>query len=484
MTHAAEDVEMRLDAVRAAQQVWLQTSLRERLRLVRRLRARLAQAAVELAETVPLELPGSLHRTLADTLVAEVLPLAEACRFLEREAAYILASRRESTSARPLWLSGVEVEVTRQPLGVVLILAAANYPLLLPGVQALQALTAGNAVQWKPAPGCSAPARALRRMLLECGLDPLLLEVVDEDVEAASALIQAGVDKVILTGGENTGRAVMRECAEKLTPSVMELSGCDAVFVTEGADLSRVVEAIAFGLRLNGSATCMAPRRIFVTTSVADALLAKLKSALAQLPPVPVPLRTLDLVSELRDDARQLGAAIVCGGIEGDTVRPLLLAQATPDMKAVQTDVFAPMISVMQTSDEGEALGLYARCPYALTAAVFGSARAAERLALRIRAGVVIINDLIVPTADPRVSFGGIGKSGFGRTRGREGLLEMTSARAVVRQRSKSLLAYRPTTDAHIAFFEAIAKTLHGGDLRTRLEGLRETIKAAQKLGR
>ena len=147
---------------------------------------------------------------------------------------------------------------------MVLIIAPANYPLFLPGVQALQALAAGNAVLWKPAVGGTAPAEALRDVLVGCGLDPALLQVLGESPQAADDAIAAGVDKVFLTGSAATGTAVLTQLAAHRTPAVMELSGCDAVFVLPGAAIDRVAAAVAFGLRLNGSATCMAPRRLFL----------------------------------------------------------------------------------------------------------------------------------------------------------------------------------------------------------------------------
>ena len=277
-----------LGQAREAQQIWARTEIKGRLALLRRARYRMAATAEEIARTVPCEQPGALHRTVADTLVSEVLPLVEACRFLEREAAWILAPQRLSTHTRPFWLRRVTAETRRDPLGVVLIIAPANYPLFLPGVQALQALAAGNAVLWKPAPGGTAAAEALRDVLVGCGLDPALLQLLGESAQAASDVIAAGVDKVFFTGSAATGTAVLHQLADHLTPSVMELSGCDAVFVLPGAELDRAVKALAFGLRLNGSATCMAPRRLFLVGDHPDLVPALLEQC-KNLPPVVLP---------------------------------------------------------------------------------------------------------------------------------------------------------------------------------------------------
>jgi aldehyde dehydrogenase (NAD+) len=475
------------ETARAAQLTWAATPIRERLRIIRALRRELASGAEALAATVPVRHPGSLYRTTADTLVAEVLPLLEACRFLEREAAFILAPRRESPNSRPLWLGGVSLETRRDPLGLVLVIGPGNYPLFLPGVQVLQALVAGNAVLWKPAPGGANAALGVQRMLAACGLDPALLTILPTGSDSATAAIRAGVDKVILTGSATTGRTVMHELAETLTPSVMELSGCDAVFVLEGADLGRVTDALTFALRINGSATCMAPRRLFVTDAVAYRLATSLTTSLDQLAPVPVPEHTRELLGDIVAEASLYGAKTLLNGLEdapdeGGSVCATLLADVTSEMRVAQTDIFAPVLSILRVQDEAAMLAAYRECPYALTASIFGPPRQAESLATRLNAGTVLINDIIVPTADPRATFGGRKASGFGTTRGREGLLEMTAPKAILRQGSRSRRAYQPTGTAHVPLFAGLAQALHAGGWRARIEGAKKLAAAAKQV--
>ncbi|HEY0785225.1 MAG TPA: aldehyde dehydrogenase family protein, partial [Acidobacteriaceae bacterium] len=154
----------------------------------------------------------------------------------------------------------------------------------------------------------------------------------------------------------------------------------------------------------------------------------------------------------------------------------------TPEMRVAQTEVFAPLLSVFRMSSTVAGLADYHACPYALTAAIFGPPRQAEALASRITAGTVLLNDLIVSTADPRASFGGRGRSGFGRTRGREGLLAMTAVKTILRQGSRSLRAYQPTTAAHVPFFAGLAQALHAGSWRGRIEGAKKLVRAAGRL--
>jgi acyl-CoA reductase-like NAD-dependent aldehyde dehydrogenase len=475
-----------LGQARGAQQLWARTGLRARLAILRRARHRIAATAVEIAQSVPCEQPGALHRSVADTLVAEVLPLVEACRFLEREARWILAGQRLSSYNRPFWLRRVIAETSREPLGVVLIIAPANYPLFLPGVQALQALTAGNAVLWKPAAGGMAAAQSFRTALVSCGLDPAVLQLLDESPQVAADAIAAGVDKVFLTGAAATGAAVLSQLAVHLTPAVMELSGCDAVFVLPGAAHDRVASALVFGLRLNGSATCMAPRRLFLVGSH-PGLVPELMERLKSLPAVALPAYTQARLVDLLQDAERLGGTVQMDGtvqIDGSiaALRYAVISNATAEMRAAQSDIFAPVLCIFAVPDEEAAIAAHAPCPYALTAAIFGPEVEARTLAARLPVGTVLINDLIVAAADPRIGFSGRKSSGFGVTRGREGLLEMTTLKTVVVQRSRDLRAYRETTPDHQPFFAAYLEAVHSGSWLTRWHGWRRFLRAAARL--
>ena len=269
---------------------WAALPVSSRLPILTRARHRMAQEAQRIAAAISPE----LSRTSADTLVAELLPLLDACRFLEREASHLLAARRLGHRGRPLWLTGVDSEVRRVPFGHILVIGPANYPLFLPGVQTLQALAAGNAVTWKPGRGGAAVARLCAEILYDAGLPRDLLTVTEDTVEACKRALDRHPDKVIFTGSATTGRALLRRLAETATPSVMELSGCDAVIVLPSADLARTARALSFGMRLNGSETCMAPRRLILAGLSAQqraALLDLLKQQFSEVPRSPYPQR-------------------------------------------------------------------------------------------------------------------------------------------------------------------------------------------------
>lgn len=472
-------------AAREAQQRWAAVPLHERLRVLRRFRHGIAADPERLARTVPTSVSGSLHRHVADTLAAEVLPLADACRFLEREAPRVLDAQRLSRSGRPFFHRHVDAMVERVPLGVIAILGPANYPLFLPGVQAMQALAAGNAVLWKPAETGVECAREVERMLTRAGLPPDLLTVLDPSVETARAALDAGVDKVVLTGHVATGRAVLGQLAETLTPAVMELSGCDAVFVLPGADIEHVAEAVTFSLRLNGSATCMAPRRLFVAKSELAPLRQALLPRLATIDPVPLSTSAARDLTAILQDAQRAGAVVHRSAPESaHSLAAILIEKAQPEMLAMQSDIIAPLLSMITFDSTDQARIAHRMCPYALTASVFGPEREARALASQLEVGTVLINDCVVPTADPRLPFGGRRQSGYGVTRGAEGLLEFTAIRTLVVQKRADRRAYQATGEEHVPFFSSYIAAAHAATWRDRLHALRRFVAAARRVQR
>ncbi len=259
-------------------------------------------------------------------------------------------------------------------------------------------------------------------------LDDEGFAVLADTAEAAREMIAEGVDHVVLTGSATTGRAVLTMLAPTLAGATMELSGRDALIVLPDANLPHVARAIAFGLRFNAGQTCIAPRRVIV---VGEGQAARLRALLpAALGDGPMPVAP-SLMAEIRAIAAG-GTPIGHAAAMTEDAMPPLLLDASDDADWTRRDLFAPLASFHVVGDTPDAVALADAGPFALGAAVFGPAGAAWRVARSLRAGCVLVNDVIVPTADPRLPFGGTGESGFGTTRGAEGLLAMTRPQAIV----------------------------------------------------
>jgi acyl-CoA reductase-like NAD-dependent aldehyde dehydrogenase len=407
---------------------------------------------------------------LAEILAGEVLPLADACRFLEREAASLLRIRRLGTRGRPFWLAGVSAEVRREPHGTVLIIGPFNYPLFLTGVQALQALVAGNSVLLKPGEGGTCAAEEFAKLLREAGFVPGLLQLLPESAEAAVDAIEAGIDKAILTGAALTGEKVLTCLAPRLVPATLELSGCDAAFVLSDADLDLTARALRFALRWNGGATCIAPRRVFVSQAIAGALESHLLGALREAARDSDRWKLGPKADALIRDAISRGARPISGlGAARDREGwPTVLADASATMPLLTEDVFAPVLALVPVTCDEEALGAAGQCPYALGATIFGEEQHARALAGHVRAGTVVVNDVIVPTADPRLPFGGRGRSGFGVTRGAEGLLEMTVLKVITVRHGRTHRHLNKPDFTDDEFVRRYIEAVHGATWKQR----------------
>jgi len=382
-----------------------------------------------------------------------------------------LAPYSHQTLLGSWWMGRIGVSVRPEPWGLVLILAPWNYPLFLAGVQMIQAVAAGNAVLVKPSPGCERVTLLFRDCMTAAGIPKELVQVLPSDVEAGEAAIRLGVDKVVLTGSVGTGRQVLHMLADELTPSTMELSGCDAVFILPQADLKRAAKSIAFALKMNGGATCIAPRRIFVTAANKAALCDLLNEELNAA-------AQIVLRPQILAQARELISAAVAGGARLlteshpdriENFSPTVLVDVQPKMRVAQADVFAPLASVIQVADMTEAVRIDANCPYHLGASVFGPEPHASYWAEQIQAGCVTLNDTLIPTADPRVSFGGRGHSGWGVTRGPEGLLEMTRLKVICERRGHWMPHFDRKVAGNQSVLTHLLKFFHGRTLSERI---------------
>lgn len=458
--------ESAMNRLREAQREWAALGVHRRARFLRPLRALLAEHSLQLAELAA----AARRRPVAEAMTSEVVPLADAAKFLEKNAKTILKPRKLGASGRPLWLGRVRTIVEREPHGVVLVIAPGNYPLFLAGAQMMQALVAGNSVVVKPGFESGAVLERFRELLVESGADRDLISILPDTVEAARAAIGARPDKVVFTGSAGTGRAILTQLAFHLIPATMELSGSDAVIIRADADLRLAADAVAFGLLLNGGATCIAPRRVFVDQSklhkFEHLLWERLAASEWQL--------NAEAANRTRGNvlgALEEGARLIHGRVRGDgnVFAPIVLSSVPCDAAILNEEIFAPVVSIVPTRTDDEALTLANRSAYALGASIFSANQhEARALGAKLRAGSVCINDLIVPSADPRLPFGGRGSSGYGVTRGPEGLLEMTAPKVISVTGGKSRPAYETARKGDEQIFADYLKSAHSASLVER----------------
>ena len=475
-----------VDRCRAAQTAWAARAVADRLRCVREFRHRLVERADFLAAAVAAD----IARPPAEVIATELLPTASACKFLWQTAARTLRPKR--IGWRPLWLMGCRDTVYRRPHGVVALIGTWNYPIFLTVVPILHALVAGNAVAWKPSEFAPRTAAALDEVFRAAGVPADVLVRLPATREAGPELADAAIDFLHFTGSDNVGRKLAARLGERLIPSALELSGCDAVFVLKDADVTLAARAAWYGATMNRGQTCMATRRAFVHRSVYDRFVEALKPLVEAEPPVTLvsPGQAEKALHVVADSGGTTLTGLPRASGERDAMAfpPTVILDPPADSPVCTAATFAPLLAVLPFDELDVAVAAANACPFGLTAAVFtADPAAANALAARLPVGAVTVNDVIVPTAHPETPFGGRKASGWGVTQGTEGLLQMTVAQVVTHRKGtfrphvESALTRDPSADATA---RGLLRFTHGRTVWQRWRGFRQLVGGLRKYGK
>ena len=295
------------------------------------------------------------------------------------------------------------------------------------------------------------------------------------------------VDYVQFTGSDRTGRKVMARAAETLTPVSLELGGKDPMIVLADADVDRAANAAAWGGMVNSGQVCLSVERIYVEEPVYDEFVAKLTAEVKGLrqgadgrtPEKDVGAMTSPnqtaIVAGHVDDALANGARALTGGKKvdgpGDYYEPTVLVDVDHSMKVMRDETFGPVVGVMKVRDSEEALRLANDTRYGLAASVFGEKDRAERIARRIEAGSVNVNDVITNMAAMGVPMGGWKQSGIGFRHGEYGIKKYCRAESIVVTRfgGKREPNWYPYTKARRGLVDRVSRAVSARDLKRRL---------------
>ncbi|MEO8505936.1 MAG: succinic semialdehyde dehydrogenase, partial [Acidobacteriota bacterium] len=434
------DVEAAVARARAAQTQWANQSVTERAALLRRYHDLVLDRSDDILDTIQKE-SGKARR---DALL-DVLSVAGTARYYAVRGKRFLAGHRGRAAAFGI----TSARVVYKPFGVVGIISPWNFPFLLAIGDALPALLAGNAVVLKPSELTPLSAELGRRLLLECGLDADLFQVVQGRGEVGSELIRH-VDYIGFTGGTATGRKVALAASERLIPFSLELGGKNPMIVLDGAPVEKAAMGLIAGGYNNTGQTCIAIERVYVQDSVYEPFV---KAAAARIKGLKLGYSSgfdLDmgsLISEAHaakvsghiDDAVAKGAEVLAGGHRRSDlgpafVEPTLLAGVTPSMKMFKDETFGPVVAVYRVRDADEAVRLANDSDYGLNASVWGGdGRVVREVSRRLETGSTGINSTLVIYHSFDVPMGGVKASGLGRRHGRHGILRYTQEQSIVR---------------------------------------------------
>jgi acyl-CoA reductase-like NAD-dependent aldehyde dehydrogenase len=427
---------------RAAQAAWARISVRERCARLRGLRDCIMSSRDVLAEAVVAE----SGKPRVEALFADIFVAVDTAAYFAKNAERLLSPEpvpHHSTAAKAK--SG---KLTYEPLGVVGIISSWNYPLAIPLSQIIPATAAGNAVICKTSdftPHCGA---LIEKLFADAGFPKDLVTIVQGGGEVGQALIDADPDKIIFTGSVATGRRVAEACAKRLIPTVLELGGKDAMLVLADADLDVAASAAVWGSYTNCGQVCLSVERLFVEQSVSDEFAARCVAKTKKLRlgpgsnpatdvgPMIRPLHVQRMV-DLVEDAVSRGACVLCGGhprvdLGPNFFEPTVITNVDATMKLFQEETFGPILAMQTVANSEEVITRANDSPFALSASVWtrDSSRG-EAIAKRLRAGAVMINDAISYFAIAEAPHGGCAASGWGRTHGRAGLLEMAQTKYI-----------------------------------------------------
>ena len=436
----ARDINAKLDNARDAQLAWRELSLDERSRIIRAGLAAVESAGEEIARKVSLQMGK---------------PLAEARGELRTFFARAEQALSDASSALAPEVIADQPDMVRRiehaPLGIVLNLAAWNYPLLIPVNVLLPALLAGNVVLLKHSAKTVLTGRALADALGSLEVPGLVTELVLEHRQVAEVLHDARIDFAAFTGSVAGGRAVHRAAAERLLDVGLELGGNDPAYVARDADLDFAVPNIVEGACYNAGQSCCAIERVYVHRDRCEEFLERALASMAEIrlgdpldeSTTQGPMASRAAPAELRAQVNQAvsrGARLLSGGrqpddLGGNFFQPTLLADVPQDADVMQEESFGPLLPVAAVADDAEAVDRMNDCRYGLTASIWTTdADRADRIAARVEAGTVFQNraDYI----DPALPWTGWKESGFGSTLSRFGFHQMTRRKAYHLRRS------------------------------------------------
>jgi acyl-CoA reductase-like NAD-dependent aldehyde dehydrogenase len=432
---------------RAAQPAWAARPLTERAAYLRAFRDQVLGQADDLSHLIAQE----QGRPAVETLATEIFPVAEVITYYTSHAARFL-------SDQPIKLGLMRHRrsyIHYAPLGVIGIIAPWNFPFVLPLSEAVPALLAGNTVVLKPSELTPLIAQRSAAIFASVNLPEHVFQVVQGSGPTGAALVNAGVDKVVFTGGGNTAKRILATAAETLTPVVCELGGKDPMIICADAAIERAAQAAVWGAFANAGQICASVERVYVAAPIADAFIARVVALTRSLRvgradgtqqvdvgPM-ISERQLAIVERHIADATERGAKVLTGGrrpagLTGPFYLPTVLTDVTPDMVIMREETFGPVMPITVVGDDEEAICLANDLPFGLDAYVFSRDRKhAEAIARRLEAGTVMINDLIASYAAPETPWGGVKQSGIGRVHGgAQGIREFCQERHIMAERA------------------------------------------------
>jgi succinate-semialdehyde dehydrogenase/glutarate-semialdehyde dehydrogenase len=345
--------------------------------------------------------------------------------------------------------------ISYRPAGVVAVIGPYNYPFIIPFEQIVQSLMAGNAVIFKPSSDTVLTGLKIQELFdMVEELPKGLIKTVFGPGKTVGGLMVDEADRVIFTGSTETGKIIMKNAADTLTPVCLELGGKSAMVVLPEVNMERAVLAVRWGCFTNSGQVCSSVKRLYLHKNVKDEFTDRLVGKTRDLRQGNPMKKGVDVgamineyqmnkVLDMIDLAKDEGAKILCGGkrnpnLSGYFIEPTILDECTNDMKCVQEEIFGPVLPLIQFNTDKEVIEMVNSNKYGLTSSVWSeNIDRAKEIAIEINTGTVMINNCVYSFGLAATPWGGTKYSGIGRTHGKFGFHEVTYPLHVNVDRSK-----------------------------------------------
>lgn len=436
--HSASEVAEAVKRARETQKTWRNLGFKERANYVLKAREVILSEIDEIAQLISAE----MGKPVSEAISMEIAPVLDLMQFFARRTAKLLKPEKINIGLFG-WL-GRSSKIVYQPLGVVGIISPWNYPLAIPLGETVMALMAGNTVVLKPSQLTPLVGLKIGEIFARAGLPQNVLQVLTGDGRTGAALVEAGVNKIMFTGSVATGKKIAAAAAQTLTPVVLELGGKDPMIVFEDANLETAAHAAVWGAFANSGQTCASVERLYVHESIAPQFIQKVVALTGELRQKSGREENceigamssedqLAIVESHVRDAVERGAKVLTGGKRSDNqtgafFEPTVLTNVDHTFRAVREETFGPTLPIMTFSTDEEAIKLANDSEFGLTASVWTrNLERGRRVAEKIEAGTITVNEVLYTHGIGQTPWGGVKNSGYGRTHGRLGLLELVS---------------------------------------------------------
>lgn len=417
---------------------WKKTSLDERVRLVKKLRAVVVDDAKAIARLISQE----QGKSESECLAAEVISVLDTLKYLEKRGKKELKARKVNYAQ--LLLGHKKGEIRYEPYGVISVISPWNFPFCIPFISIIEAVFAGNTVVLKPSPFTVLAGQKAQELFDRAGFpEGVVQTVICEDSVAPVMTDNPYTRKIIFTGSVATGKKIMQAASKRLIPVVLELGGKDPAIVTKNANLKRAASGIVWGSFMNSGQVCASLERVYIEKSVYEPFVELLKEEWkhVQIPPM-IHHQQKEIVVDHLKEAKEKGAKVLCGGDTSDDpnkayVEPTILEGCNHNMSIMNEETFGPVCCLMPIDSLQEAIELSNDSEYGLNASLWSdNAREQEEFFEQMESGSATVNDCLYPFGEPSVPWGGRKASGVGRTHSHFGLMEMVQPKYISRDKS------------------------------------------------